>query len=78
MLEALQELGRLDVDEAGAVAHELRRGRPHGRDVRCEWCASDGRDVLEALAVKGLARRRRVGGASFYEPAMGREEVEVG
>lgn len=60
VLLELRKLGRLDQDEAGAIAHELKEGRwAHGRDTRCDFCSRDGRQILERLVGLGLARRRR-------------------
>jgi hypothetical protein len=64
VLTALQELGRLDDDEAGAIVHE-RRGK-HGRDERCTYCAGDGRHVLASLRTHGLAKRKR--GDGWVDP----------
>lgn len=55
VLAALQARGELRPDEAGALAHAARGSHPE--DARCEWCTVDGRDVLNALRRKGLARR---------------------
>lgn len=60
VLEELQEFGRLDDDEAGAIVHE-HRGK-HGRDERCQWCTQDGRAVLASLRGHGLAKEKRGNG----------------
>lgn len=65
VLEQLQQFGRLDDDEAGAILHE-RRGK-HQRDERCEWCARDGRDVLKSLRGHNLAREKR--GDGWIDPS---------
>lgn len=60
--QAVQHAGPdgLDADQAGALAHGLKEGRwAHGPDDRCQFCGSDGRQILEALATKGLVRYRR-------------------
>lgn len=49
--------GGITADELGAIEHE-RRGRHH-RDSRCEWCAAEGKSVLESVALKPLLVRRR-------------------
>jgi hypothetical protein len=62
VLDALQAAGPdgLDTDQAGAIAHELRDSIwAHDRDRRCQYCASAGKEILKALAAKGLARYRR-------------------
>lgn len=59
--------GGITADELGAIEHELR-GRHH-RDVRCDWCASEGKGVLESVALKPLLVRRR--GTGRYEPRDG-------
>lgn len=64
VLEQLQQFGRLDDDEAGAILHD-RRGR-HKRDARCQWCARDGRDVLKSLRTHKLAKEKR--GDGWIDP----------
>lgn len=64
VLEELQEFGRLDDDEAGAILHERRD--KHSRDTRCEWCARDGRDVLKSLRGHKLAKEKR--GDGWVDP----------
>lgn len=67
VLEQLHHTGRLDADEAGAIAHELKTGRwAHDRDTRCAFCAQDGRAILEALVHKGHAIRKRPGRSIEY------------
>jgi len=46
-------------DELGALLHERRR--VHAAGERCDWCASEGRSILEPLRRKGLLIRRRTG-----------------
>lgn len=46
-------------DEAGAAVH-AQRGK-HPADERCVFCGQDGKQVLRALARKGLATGRRDG-----------------
>jgi hypothetical protein len=58
----------VSAEEAGAVYHSMRQ-RPHDVDARCDYCGRDGRSILEALAKKGLARRRRGAGHMLYVPA---------
>lgn len=54
----------LTTDEAGAVAHEIKDNWGHARDQRCRFCGQDGKQILEALKAKGLARYRRARGAT--------------
>lgn len=69
-------------DELGAVLHEdraVRGGQGHGRSERCEWCASEGRQMGAALRTRGLVKLRRQAGwvlpdfsprrSSGYDPA---------
>lgn len=49
----------ITADEAGATAHGLKKQGAHGPDDRCVYCAQDGKQTLEALKAKGLARYRR-------------------
>lgn len=56
-------------DECGAIAHSLKDKRSHSPDTRCDWCGKQGRQILDALVAKGLARRRRGGGQYVYVPA---------
>lgn len=49
-------------DELGAHLHAYRHahgGGGHSADERCQWCSSEGTNVGQALARKGLATRRR-------------------
>lgn len=72
VLEQLQAHGHLDADEAGAIMHELKTGRwAHSRDTRCDYCAGDGRAVLDALVKKGYATRTRPGTGSYRYHAAG-------
>lgn len=59
VLELLHTAGHdgLDADQAGAHLCALKG--IHTADTRCQWDARGGRQVLEALAAKGLARYRR-------------------
>lgn len=57
---AVSTPGGITADELGAIEHELR-GK-HRRDVRCEFCASEGKGVLESKAVGPLVIRRRASG----------------
>jgi hypothetical protein len=68
VLLALRQVGgTMNVDEAGAILHELKTGRwAHSRDARCDYCGQDGRSVLEALVHKGLAERKRPDGHIVY------------
>lgn len=59
-------VGGCTVDEVGAWLHAHRGRRPHSVDVRCEFCATAGRDVLESAALKPLLIRRRC--SRKYEP----------
>lgn len=59
--------GGITADELGAVFH-ADRGRHHP-DSRCEFCASEGKGVLESKAVGPLVVRRRASGR--YEPRDG-------
>jgi hypothetical protein len=59
--------GGITADELGAIEHELR-GR-HSRDLRCDFCAREGKSVLESVALKPLLVRRRESGR--YEPRDG-------
>jgi hypothetical protein len=63
----LDELHRIHpdpitTDEAGALVHAARGN--HGAGDRCQWCGSEGQDVLRRLSQLGHAIRRR--GASGY------------
>lgn len=61
VLDALTQAAHdgITTDEAGATAHALKEGRwAHGPDDRCLYCSRDGRQILEALRTKGLARYR--------------------
>lgn len=67
LLALRKAAGTMDVDEAGAIAHELKTGRwQHDRDTRCDYCAQAGRAILEALVRKGLAERKRPVGPTVY------------
>lgn len=60
-------------DELGAVLHEHRRatgGKGHGRDERCDFCTSEGRQMGEALRRRVLVRYRRGAGWTLpdYRP----------
>jgi hypothetical protein len=59
VLDALTRAGQdgLDADQAGALLCE-RKGI-HGREQRCQFDGRNGKQVLEALKAKGLARYRR-------------------
>ena len=59
--------GGITADELGAIEHE-RRGKHH-RDQRCDWCASEGKGVLESVAVRPLLVRQR--GSGRYSPCDG-------
>jgi len=59
--------GGITADELGAIEHELR-GKHH-RDQRCDYCAMEGKGVLESVALKPLLIRRRESGR--YEPRDG-------
>lgn len=61
-------------EDVGAALHATRERRPHPRREPCEWCASDGRSVLEALRRRDLVVRRRSGNWQALEgqtPAAG-------
>lgn len=66
----LDELARihpepLTADEAGALVHSRRQSRwAHSTDQRCDYCATEGGQVLRRLAQLGHAVRRR--GAGGY------------
>jgi hypothetical protein len=66
VLAAIRERGRLSKDEAGALLHE-RRGK-HSAELRCEWCATDGADVLASLRRRGFENGDMASEAS-YDPA---------
>lgn len=59
VLDALTRAGQdgIDTDQAGALlcAHK----GIHGPDDRCQYDGRSGKQVLEALAAKGLCRYRR-------------------
>lgn len=57
----------LATDEVGALLHASRS--IHGTDTRCVYCAQTGREVLEALKAKGLARYRRANHAKSLHGA---------
>lgn len=59
-------------DEVGAALCE-RAGR-HDAGSRCNWDATNGRSVLQALRKKGLARRPRSGG---WRVIVAQEPVEA-
>jgi hypothetical protein len=45
----------LEAAEAGAIAHEIKQSRwAHSRDDRCQFCPSDGKQILSRLAELGL------------------------
>ena len=48
-------------EDVGAALHAVRERRPHPAHDPCEWCATDGRSVLEALRRRDLVVRRRSG-----------------
>lgn len=54
-------------EDVGAALHAERERRPHPRHEPCEWCASDGRSVLDALRRRGLVTRRRTGHWQAHE-----------
>ena len=66
VLTAVQNAGQdgLTADEAGALVHEQRGHHDHG--VRCDYCASDGRQVLASLRKRSLVKSRR--GGSWVTP----------
>jgi hypothetical protein len=55
----------LAADHIGALLHQTKpagtRGH-HTAETRCLYCGKTGREVLEALKAKGLARYRRARG----------------
>jgi hypothetical protein len=64
ILELGRELGKIDALTAGIELHAAKGCRhcafytPHGV-IPCQYAASQGRQVLEALRKKGLLRRDR-------------------
>lgn len=52
-LDLISRLAPIPSDELGAYLHR------HGPDSRCQWCATTGAEVGEALRRKGLVKRRR-------------------
>lgn len=58
--------GGLEDVEVGARLH-ARRGRHASVDI-CQWCAEEGKGVLEALRRRGLVVRRRSGS---WQPLQG-------
>jgi hypothetical protein len=70
VLAEIREYGRIEPDEAGALAHE-RRGR-HSRAERCGYCGRDGRKILASLSKRGFKNGRRSpaeGAKAEYDPA---------
>lgn len=57
--EYVRERDGVTADEVGAWLHAHKDRRPHGVDERCEWCARDGRSVLQSKALKPLVTYRR-------------------
>jgi adenosyl cobinamide kinase/adenosyl cobinamide phosphate guanylyltransferase len=41
-------------DELGAWIHAHRERRPHSVDVRCDWCAKTGRQLVTSKALAPL------------------------
>ena len=50
--------------EIGAHWHELR-GK-HAATARCEWCESDGRDVVTSRALRPLVTYKRTADGNLY------------
>lgn len=60
-LETIARMQPITSDELGAYLHSYRRahgGKGHAADERCEWCSSEGNDVGQALARRGLVNRK--------------------
>lgn len=53
-------------DEIGAWVHAHRARRPHSVDVRCDWCAKTGRQLVTSKALAPLVTYRRAPGGSLY------------
>lgn len=59
LLEAAEPDG-LTTDQLGARIHEHRG--THDHKSRCDWCESEGNDVLRSQGLKPLVVRRRADG----------------
>lgn len=62
----VRERGGVTADEVGAWLHAHRDKRPHSVDVRCDYCARDGRSVLTSKALGPLVTYKRAPGGSLY------------
>lgn len=75
VLQILERDGKTDKHTAGRELHhncrwcERARRRQFNQLATCEYASDDGRDVLDALVKRGLARKRRGG---VYEAVRGR------
>lgn len=62
----VREHDGVTADEVGAWLHAHRDKRPHGVDVRCDWCAKEGLSVLRSKAVAPLVTYRRGAQGRMY------------
>jgi hypothetical protein len=54
--EYLRDEGPVSSEELGAFLHSIRERKRHRPELRCDWCAQDGRQVILSLERRGLAR----------------------
>jgi hypothetical protein len=72
----LAQNGPLDATQAGVALHlKHKRQCGCGPERACEWAASNGRAVLEALRRKGLLKRDR---HHVYQRADSTEQLQAG
>jgi hypothetical protein len=74
----VRERDGVSADEVGAYLHAHRERRPHGVDERCEWCARDGRSVLQSKALKPLVTYRRTDQGRLYVVRDPKDQVRDG